>query len=201
MRRRVSTNLPSNMKFLIITLPTGKIHLPLSTAKSVESLSGGVHDARSAPASPRQSKTWILPPAGRTNARVLAALSDQRGLLTSYGWATVANWVGFACCMHPVRLSWQIGTLRSAGRVHVPGVAGVMQSVTVASVVVPASLDPALLPVLAPDAPLRAPEPPLAPDIGPLPLAPDFVPLAPDVGAMVPVPPVDPLPVVPPPLD
>jgi hypothetical protein len=84
-----------------------------------------------------------------------------------------------------------------------------MQSVTVASLV-PASLDPALLPVLAPDAPLRAPEPllapdigtlPLAPDIGPLPLAPDFAPLAPDVAALDPVPPVDPLPVVLPPLD
>jgi hypothetical protein len=49
--------------------------------------------------------------------------------------------------MHPVRLSLQIGMVRSAGKVHVPGVAGVMQSVV-------APLDPELLPVLAPDAPL-----------------------------------------------
>jgi hypothetical protein len=112
--------------------------------------------------------------------------------------------------MHPVRLSLQIGMPRLAGKVHVPGVAGVMQSV-------PASLDPALLPVLAPDAPLWAPEPvlapdvdplllapdvdplPLVPDIEPLLLAPDFEPPSPDVAALVPEAPAlaDPLSVAP----
>jgi hypothetical protein len=106
--------------------------------------------------------------------------------------------------MQPVRLSLQIGMVRSAGKVHVPGVAGVMQSV-------PASLVPPLLPALAPDAPLWAPEPALAPDIDPLLLAPDIDPLllapdfeppAPEVAALVPEAPAlaDPLSVAPVPL-
>src|SRR5580692_8699033 len=92
--------------------------------------------------------------------------------------------------MQPVRLSLQIGMPRSAGSVHVPGVAGVMQSVTVASPIsaslIPLSLIPVLLPALAPDAPLPDLEPPFAPDIVPLPLPPDFEPAAPDVAALVP---------------
>lgn len=66
-----------------------------------------------------------------------------------------------------------MGTLRSAGRVHVPGVAGVMQSVTAAS---PAS---ALLPDSDEPLPARplAPVPPLALEL-PEPLLPDLAPVA-----------------------
>jgi hypothetical protein len=63
---------------------------------------------------------------------------------------------------------------------------------------VPASFDPALLPVLAPDAPLWAPEPVLAPDIDPLLLAPDIDPLllAPDIDPLLLAPDIEPAPEV-----
>jgi len=79
-----------------------------------------------------------------------------------------------------------MGTLRSAGRVHVPGVAGVMQSVTAAS---PAS-------ALLPDSDEPLPARPLAP-VPPLALAPELPePLLPDLAPVAAVPlaaPVEPL--------
>src|SRR5215475_12402025 len=103
MKRRVSTNLPSKMKFLIITVPTGKTHLPSSAAPLH---SEGVF---------AQSFTWIFLPAGSTNARVLSAESDQSGLFTSYGTAAAVNFVGFFGSMQPVCESLGTGWSRSVG--------------------------------------------------------------------------------------
>ena len=83
MNKRVSTSLPANMKFLIMTVPTGKTHLPVSAGPFAVP-SGATHSAKAAePASGMQFLTWMVPPSGITKARDFAAPSDQRGLLTS----------------------------------------------------------------------------------------------------------------------
>ena len=63
---------PSNPKLLTMTVPTGITHLPLSWGPFGHS--AGVA---------AQSLTWIFFPAGMTMPRVLSALSDHSGLLTS----------------------------------------------------------------------------------------------------------------------
>jgi hypothetical protein len=57
MKRRASTSLPSKMKFLIITVPTGNTHLPVSAGPFAMPI-GDTHSARSvAPASGMQFLT------------------------------------------------------------------------------------------------------------------------------------------------
>ena len=113
------------MKFFIITVPTGKTHLPVS-AGPFGTLIGDMHSAKAAaPASGMQFLTWILPPAGSTNARDFAALSDQSGLLTSYGMAFDANLVGVVASMQPVRLSLQMGSVVPDGGTQFCAVVGV----------------------------------------------------------------------------
>ena len=82
-KRRVSTSFPSKRKLLIITVPTGNTHVPVSAVPWGTHI-GEMHSASCAGvALGEQSLTWIFPPAGRTNARDLAAPSDHSGLLTS----------------------------------------------------------------------------------------------------------------------
>src|SRR5260221_14795184 len=84
MNRRVSTSFPSKRKLLIITVPTGNTHLPVSAGPAL-------HDARSGLPAVLQSLTWIFPPGGSTNARALLAPSDHSGPFTSKMTAEAAK--------------------------------------------------------------------------------------------------------------